>query len=153
MGRHHLISGTDRIFCKSSTPGFRQPVVAIPTTSQKNPDTSYHRSRASTARSSVGTWRPAKGTGDFIEGTTADDVQAYTWDDPGSGLQLQGFAPANKFLPGDFYVYLVVDDGVNVPVVASTAAPRRPRDIADRQLAAPPTRGSGIGTVDDTGVG
>jgi hypothetical protein len=59
-----------------------------------------------------------EGTGDFTEGTAADDVQEYTWDDPGIALSNQGFAPADKILPGDYYVYLVVDDGVNAPVIA-----------------------------------
>ena len=58
------------------------------------------------------------GSGHFVESSTDDDVQKYTWGDPGSALMSQGFAPADKVLPGNFYAYLVADDSVNDPVFA-----------------------------------
>ncbi|MBT4501878.1 MAG: hypothetical protein HOC74_29370 [Gemmatimonadetes bacterium] len=53
------------------------------------------------------------GTGDFAESRSAEDVQIYTWDDPGPALMRLGFAATTKMLEGSFYLYLVADDGVN----------------------------------------
>ena len=58
------------------------------------------------------------GTGDFAESGSVEDVQTYTWDDPGPGLQNHGFAPTTKIFAGNYYLYLVADDGVNEPVFA-----------------------------------
>lgn len=60
---------------------------------------------------------PKIGTGDFTESTDLTDVQDYTWDDPGTTLANQGFAGAQHFLPGQYYLYLLADDGTNEPVM------------------------------------
>ena len=69
------------------------------------------------------------GTDDFKEGSSSSNVQSYTWDDPGSGLQALGFAALTKMLDGTFYIYIVADDGSNPPVYAVSAGPLRIRHI------------------------
>jgi hypothetical protein len=55
------------------------------------------------------------GTDDLSEGTN----QTYTWDDPPTPLQSGAlFASIDKVSSGDYYVYLVADDGKNAPVFA-----------------------------------
>lgn len=66
-----------------------------------------------------------KGTGDFAESTNSTDLQSYTWDDPGPDLRGIGFAALNRTMDGNFYLYLVADDGVNEPVFTVSAAPVR----------------------------
>jgi hypothetical protein len=56
------------------------------------------------------------GTGDFVESTSTEDMQDYTWGDPGGELRALGFAAVNKVLPMTMWVYLVADDGANEPV-------------------------------------
>ncbi len=56
------------------------------------------------------------GTGDFVESTSTEDMQDYTWGDPGGELRALGFAAVNKVLPITMWVYLVADDGANEPV-------------------------------------
>ena len=58
------------------------------------------------------------GTGDFVESSSTEDMQDYTWGDPGTGLRALGFAAVNKVLPMTMWVYLVADDGANEPVFA-----------------------------------
>ena len=60
---------------------------------------------------------PEIGTGDFAESEGDDDVQDYTWDDPGTELRNWGFAPASAFFPGQYYLYLVAGDADNEPVM------------------------------------
>ena len=54
----------------------------------------------------------AGGTGDFLEGSN----QTYTWDDPPANLKAILFASIYQVVSGDYYVYLVADDGKNPPV-------------------------------------
>ena len=56
----------------------------------------------------------AAGTNDFIEGSG----QTYTWDDPTAALKDMLFASIERAQSGDYYVYLVADDGKNPPVFA-----------------------------------
>ncbi len=65
----------------------------------------------------------SKGTGDFAEGQSGADLQTYTWDDPGPELRGRGFAALNRVMEGNFYLYLVADDGVNEPVFSVSAEP------------------------------
>lgn len=60
---------------------------------------------------------PKIGTGDFAESTADDDVQDYTWGDPGPSLRTRGFAPAPAFFPGEYFLYLVASDGDNEPIM------------------------------------
>ena len=58
-----------------------------------------------------------EGSGDLGEGASAEDVQTYTWGMPNLTMRNQGsFAPAPLVLPGEYYLYLVADDGVNEAV-------------------------------------
>ena len=67
----------------------------------------------------------AKGSGDFAESRSETDVQIYTWGTPGRDLIPLGFAPLKFVLEGNFYLYLVADDGVNAPVFTVSAQPVR----------------------------
>ncbi len=59
--------------------------------------------------------RNAAGTDDLTEGTN----QTYTWDEPPAALQTGAlFASILKVRSGSYYVYLVADDGDNLPVFA-----------------------------------
>jgi hypothetical protein len=71
----------------------------------------------------------ANGTNDFTEGSSSSNVQTYTWDDPGTTLRGLGFASITKTLDGNYYIYLVADDGVNPPVLAISGGPLRIRHI------------------------
>ena len=53
----------------------------------------------------------AVGTDDFLEGTS----QSYLWDDPPDALKSLLFASIFQVPDGDYYVYLVADDGKNSP--------------------------------------
>ena len=57
----------------------------------------------------------SSGTGDLTEGNN----QTYTWDDPPSALVSSAlFASILKVKSGDYYIYIVADDGTNEPVFA-----------------------------------
>ena len=61
---------------------------------------------------------PEIGTGDFAESTGPANRQDYTWGDPGVSLRNQGgWAGAHQVFPGQYYVYLLADDGTNEPVM------------------------------------
>lgn len=64
------------------------------------------------------------GSGNFREGDSAEEVLPYVWGEPGVALQKQGFAPITKVFDGEYFLYLVADDGVNEPVF-SVAGPVR----------------------------
>ena len=65
------------------------------------------------------------GSGNFREGDSAEDVRLYTWGEPGLALQNRGgFAPITKVFDGEYFLYLVANDGVNEPVF-SVAGPVR----------------------------
>jgi hypothetical protein len=51
---------------------------------------------------------------DFLEGSG----QTYTWDDPSLALKDSLFASIQRTQSGDYYIYLVADDGKNPPVFA-----------------------------------
>ncbi len=53
-------------------------------------------------------------TNDFVEGSG----QTYTWDDPTAALKDSLFASIQRAQSGDYYIYLVGDDGKNPPVFA-----------------------------------
>ena len=73
---------------------------------------------------------PVPGTGDFVEGTSPNSVQNYSWDDPGNRLQSSyNFAPINKARDGLYYIYIVADDRSNPPVFAVSDGPVRIRHI------------------------
>ena len=57
-----------------------------------------------------------EGTGLFSEGDSAEEVVLYTWGEHSRGLRMNGFAPLTKIMEGQYYIYLVADDGVNDPV-------------------------------------
>ena len=70
------------------------------------------------------------GTGDFVEGTSASNVQLYAWDDPGVTLQnAYNWAPITKERDGLYYIYVVADDGSNPPVFAVSDGAMRVRHI------------------------
>jgi len=71
----------------------------------------------------------ASGTQDFREGTGATNDQTYTWDDPGAVLEALGFASITKTPDGYFYIYIVADDGSNLPVYAVSSGTLRIRHI------------------------
>ena len=71
----------------------------------------------------------ANGTDDFVEGTGATNKQTYTWDDPGATLEALGFAPITKTPDGYYYIYIVADDGSNLPVYAVSSGRVRIRHI------------------------
>ena len=57
------------------------------------------------------------GTGDFKESLTSTNVQRYTWTETPTGLQEAfGFRALTATPDGDYFVYIVADDGVNPPV-------------------------------------
>ena len=66
-----------------------------------------------------------KGSGDFAESRSETDVQTYTWGDPGRDLIPLGFAPLKFVLEGEYYLYLVADDGINEPVFTVSTQPVR----------------------------
>ncbi|MFC1525328.1 hypothetical protein ACFL6X_00780 [Candidatus Latescibacterota bacterium] len=62
--------------------------------------------------------RNAAGTDDL------GDAGTYTWDDPPTGLKTSAlFASILRIPSGEYYVYLVADDGVNPPVYAVSPGP------------------------------
>ncbi|MFC1525327.1 FlgD immunoglobulin-like domain containing protein [Candidatus Latescibacterota bacterium] len=63
------------------------------------------------------------GTGDFSEGRN----QTYTWDNPPGPLKAMLFASILQVPSGDYFIYLVADDGENPPVFA-----RSPGSLAIR---------------------
>ena len=77
------------------------------------------------------------GSGDFVEGTGATNVQTYTWDDPGATLQALGFAPLTKTLDGNFFIYIVADDQINAPVFAVSAGAMTVRHVPIVRALAP----------------
>ncbi len=56
----------------------------------------------------------ASGTGDFLEGKTG----SYTWDDPPNALKNLLFASIQQVPDGNYFIYLVADDGKNPPAFA-----------------------------------
>ncbi len=56
----------------------------------------------------------ANGTDDFLEGL----IQFYTWDDPPEALKNLLFASIFQVPDGDYFIYLVADDGKNPPAYA-----------------------------------
>jgi len=78
------------------------------------------------------------GTGDFTEGSSETANLIYTWDDPGVDYQnTYGWAAITKMLDGNYYVYLVADDGTNRPVIAVSDGPLRVRHIPIVRQVAP----------------
>jgi hypothetical protein len=59
----------------------------------------------------------AAGTNDFTEGTN----QTYSWDDPPAALKSLLFASIQQAPSGNYYLYLVADDGQNPPVFVRSA--------------------------------
>jgi hypothetical protein len=69
-------------------------------------------------------------TNDFVEGSSSGNTQAYAWDDPGSLAQgAFGWAPVTKTLDGNYYIYIVADDGTNPPVFAVSGGALQVRHI------------------------
>ena len=65
------------------------------------------------------TARNAAGTNDLTQG--AGD---YLWDDPPSGLKTSAlFASIQRVPSGDYYIYMVADDGKNPPVFVVSSGP------------------------------
>lgn len=58
---------------------------------------------------------PAGGNG-LAQGRSVADVQRYTWS--AAGLDRRGHGLVSALAPGEYYLYLVADDGVNDPVFA-----------------------------------
>ena len=82
-----------------------------------------------TGASTRGATDPAA-TNDFIEGSSSGNTQAYAWDDPGSTAQAAfGWAPLTKTLDGNYYIYIVADDGTNPPVFAVSGGALQVRHI------------------------
>jgi hypothetical protein len=78
------------------------------------------------------------GTGDFVEGSSSGNKQAYVWDNPGSAAQTAfGWAPITKNLDGNYYIYIVGDDGVNPAVFAVSSGALRIRHIPIIRSVAP----------------
>ena len=63
------------------------------------------------------------GTGDFNESSSTTNIQDYSWDDPGQELRAQGFMPPSAVFAGQYFLYLVADDGVNEPVFTVSDSP------------------------------
>jgi len=62
----------------------------------------------------------SSGTGDLTEGSN----QTYTWDDPPSALVSSAlFASILRVESGNYYIYIVADDGTNEPVFAVSPGP------------------------------
>jgi len=60
------------------------------------------------------------GTDDLTEGAN----QTYTWDDPPAALKTSAlFASILRMSSGDYYIYIVADDGKNSPVFAVSSGP------------------------------
>jgi hypothetical protein len=77
-------------------------------------------------------------TNDFTEGTSEGTNLIYTWDDPGVAYQnAYGYASITKMLDGNYYVYLLADDGTNKPVFAVSDGPLRIRHIPIVRQVAP----------------
>ncbi|MBT3345867.1 MAG: hypothetical protein HN712_16940 [Gemmatimonadetes bacterium] len=53
----------------------------------------------------------SSGTDDFLEGKS----ESYTWDEPPAALRSLLFASIYQVRDGDYYIYLVADDGKNPP--------------------------------------
>lgn len=80
----------------------------------------------------------APATDDFTEGNSESANLIYTWDDPGVVYQNAfGWAAITKMLDGNYYVYLVADDGTNNPVYAVSDGPLRVRHIPIVRQVAP----------------
>lgn len=85
----------------------------------------------------------AAGTGDFIEAKTG----SYSWDDPPDALKNLLFASIYQVPDGNYFIYLVADDGKNPPVFAVSPGPVTMRHKPLIQFVDP----IGIDTV-DTGI-
>jgi len=80
----------------------------------------------------------APATFDFTEGTSPTANLIYTWDDPGVAYQTAfGYAAITKMLDGEYYIYLVADDGTNKPVFTVSDGPLRIRHIPIVRQVAP----------------
>jgi hypothetical protein len=80
----------------------------------------------------------APATDDFTEGSSPSANLIYTWDDPGVAYQTAyGYAAITKMLDGEYYIYLVADDGTNKPVFSVSDGPLRIRHIPIIRQVAP----------------